>query len=127
MVCIHDCHLVNAKDSTIPENRRPPPKLTTNPQSIYEARSDNSARLIPITCPLLLRRHLRRRRRVTRWDVERRVLQKEIPRPQQQRHGLRRHDRVIFWRREVRDPKGVPQHDVGVIDALIPVLGDPFR
>lgn len=49
-----------------------------------------------------------------------------MPRPQQQADGLGRHDRKVLWGREVRDAEGVPQDDVGIVDAGVAV-GDPLR
>ncbi len=36
------------------------------------------------------------------------------------------HDGEVFWRREVRNAKGMPEDHVGVVDALVAVLLDPF-
>lgn len=47
-----------------------------------------------------------------------------MSRAQQQRHGLRRHDGEVFGGREVRDAKGVPEDDVGVVDRG-GAVGDP--
>jgi hypothetical protein len=73
----------------------------------------------------LLTRHTTRRTAITRRDVERRVLGKEVARAQQQRHGLGRHDGEVFGGGEVRDAEGVPENDVFVGDGCVAV-GDPF-
>lgn len=67
-----------------------------------------------------------RRARIARRHIQRWVLQEEIPGPEQQSHWLSRHDRIVFRGWEMRDTKGVPEHNVGVVDALVAVLGDPF-
>jgi hypothetical protein len=40
-------------------------------------------------------------------------------------HRLRRHNREVLRRREVRQSKGVPQHDVLVVEVCVGVRGDP--
>lgn len=42
-------------------------------------------------------------------------------------HRLRRHDGKVLGRREVRQTEGVPEHDVGVVDAGVWRGGDPRR
>lgn len=42
-------------------------------------------------------------------------------------HRLSRHDGEVLGRREVRQPEGVPEHDVGVGDAGVWRGGDPRR
>jgi hypothetical protein len=69
--------------------------------------------------------HLTRGTTITRRDIQRRILIKEIPRAQQQRHRLRRHDGEILRSWEVRDTEGVPEDDVGVVDRGL-AIGDPF-
>ena len=69
--------------------------------------------------------HLTRGTTITRRDIQRRILIKEIPRAQQQRHRLRRHDGEIFRSWEMRDAEGVPEDDVGVVDRGL-AIGDPF-
>lgn len=54
------------------------------------------------------------------------VVQEEVPRPQEERHGLDRHDREVLRRREMHHAERVPQDDVLVVDALLTVA-DPFR
>ena len=61
------------------------------------------------------------------WHIERRIPHEEVSRAQQQGHRLRRHDGVIFWRREVRDAESVPEHNVFVIDLLGGIGFDPLR
>lgn len=70
-------------------------------------------------------RNLARRAAVARRHVQRRVLGEEVPRPQEQRHGLCGHDGEVFWGWEVRDAEGVPEHDVGVVDGGV-FVGDPL-
>lgn len=77
------------------------------------------------SCPL--RSDLTGRGAVARRDVQRRVLGEEVPRAQVQRHGLRRHDRIVFRGREMVDAERVPEHDIGVIDPRAGVCRDPFR
>ena len=71
-------------------------------------------------------RLLARGRRVTRRDIERRVPQEEIPRSEEHRHGLRRHDRIVLGRGEMRDAERMPEDDVRVLNVFVGVLGDPF-
>jgi hypothetical protein len=42
------------------------------------------------------------------------VPREEVARPEEQCHGLCRHDREIFWTREVRDSECVPENHVCV-------------
>ena len=71
--------------------------------------------------------HLTRRRAITRRDIERGVHEEEIPRPQQQGHRLGRHDREVLGGGEMRDAEGMPEDDVGVVDADIARVLDPGR
>ena len=40
-------------------------------------------------------------------------------------HRFRRHDGEVLGRWEVRQPEGVPQHDVLVVEVCVWVRGDP--
>lgn len=86
------------------------------------------ARLVHIIgyCPLL-RRNLTGCRTIRRRHIQCRILEEEIPWSQQQRHRLRRHNRIVFRGREMRDAKGVPEHDIGVVDAFIAMRRHPRR
>lgn len=81
-----------------------------------------------IGAPLQQTSHLTRRARITRRHIESRIPQKEIPRPQQHRHGFRRHDWVVFWRGEVIEAESVPEDYVYVVNRLVGGGGggDPF-
>lgn len=70
--------------------------------------------------------NLARNTDVTRRDVHDRIVGEEVPRPQQQRHGLDGHDGKVLGRRDVRHAEGVPQHNVRVLDGLAAVA-DPLR
>ena len=84
------------------------------------------------TCPirpivsLLPSEHLTRRPRKTRHHIQRGVSHKEVPGPEQQRHGLRRHDGKVLWAGEVDDAEGVPEDNIGFGDVLRGVVGDPL-
>lgn len=69
--------------------------------------------------------NLTRPTRIARRHVQRGILCEEMPRPQQHRHRLRRHDGEVLWRGKVRQPKRVPEHDVRVVDGGGGVRGDP--
>ena len=63
---------------------------------------------------------------VIRRDVEGGVFEEEMPWTEQQSHWFRRHHRVILRRWEMRDTECMPEHDVGVLNAFVSVLLDPF-
>lgn len=88
--------------------------------------SHQHTRPIPQLTPPLLREHLARRPRKTRHHIQRRIPNKEIPRPQQQRHRLGRHDGKVLGAGEMDDAEGVPENDVGPGDVLGGVVGDPL-
>ncbi len=64
--------------------------------------------------------------RIIRRHIQRRIPHKEIPRPQQHSHWLRRHDGKVFRCREMRQSKGMPQDDVFIVDFRGRVGCDPF-
>lgn len=74
---------------------------------------------------VLLRRDLARDGHVARRDIQDRVVDEEVARPQEQRHGLGGHDGEVLGRGDVRHAEGVPEHDVRVLDRLGPVA-DPL-
>lgn len=80
--------------------------------------------MVPLT---LTKGHLTGSRGETRRDVESRVAEEKVPRPQQQGHGLGRHDRVILRGGEMGQAEGVPEHEVGVGDVGARVGRDPVR
>jgi hypothetical protein len=51
---------------------------------------------------------------IARRDIQARVSCEEVPRSEQQRHRLCRHDREILWTGEVCDAKCVPEHNICV-------------
>jgi hypothetical protein len=53
-------------------------------------------------------------------------LKEKVPRTKQQRHGLSRHDRIIFRRWKVGDSKGMPQDYISIINTGFSIL-DPFN
>lgn len=61
-----------------------------------------------------------------RRNVHDRVAGEEVARPQQKRHGLGRHHREVFRRREVYQAESVPQNDVLILNAFFPVA-DPLQ
>lgn len=65
-------------------------------------------------------------RREARWHIERRILQEKIPRSEQQCHWLGRHDWKVFWRREMRNAKCVPQHDICILNIFMTMFRNPF-
>jgi hypothetical protein len=58
--------------------------------------------------------HSTRHTAIARPHIQTRIPREEISWSQQQRHRLCRHDRKVFWRREVRDAEGMPEYDVGI-------------
>lgn len=80
----------------------------------------------PINNRRPLRRHLARRGGIARRHIHDRVVLEEITRPQQQRDRLDGHDGEILGRRDMRDAKGMPEHDVLVVDRL-GAVADPLR
>ena len=58
-------------------------------------------------------------------DVEGRVSEEEVARPQQHGHRLGGHDGVVLWRWEMGEAKRVPEHNVLVRDVLVRVAGNP--
>ena len=91
--------------------------------------SDLNTRLVPPVCAFdtaqgtrfLAGCHCIARRHVESW-----ISEEKVSRSQQQRHRLCWHDRVILWRRKVRDTERVPKHNVRVIDAFITGFLDPL-
>ena len=79
---------------------------------------DQHARPITLLTTTILfpRGNLRRGSRIARRDIEGRVAIEEVPRTQEQRHRLSRHDGVVFRRREMRETECVPQDNIGVVD-----------
>jgi hypothetical protein len=77
-----------------------------------------------IQCTLLLS-HLRRGNGVARRHIHAGIVCEEVSRPQQQRHGLHRHNGEVLGRGDVCHAKCVPEHDVGVFRFGCPV-SDPF-
>ena len=76
--------------------------------------------------PLLARQDLTRRPRIRRRHIERGIAHEKVAGPEQQRHRLGGHDRVVLWAGEVDDAERVPEHDVFVVDLRIRVVGDPL-
>lgn len=74
----------------------------------------------------LLLSYLRRGNGIARRHIHTGIICEEVSRPQQQRHGLHRHDWEVFRRRDVCHAKGMPENDIGVFRLGCPV-GDPFR
>lgn len=101
-----------------------PRSLFTTP--LLRPRTHQNTNLILPIRHLPLSRHLTRRTTIRGRDIQGRVLGEEVPRPQEQGHGFGGHDGEVLWRGEVRDAEGVPEHDVGVVDAGAAV-GDPLR
>lgn len=99
-----------------------PPRL----QNLLWVPLRNTTRLIRRVQPGLLPGDLARRGAVARGDIQRGVPEEEIPRPQEHRHGLYGHDGEILGSGKMREAESVPEHDVGVFDALVAVLGDPL-
>ena len=89
--------------------------------------SDQYTGAIVSSILLLARQHLTGRAGKTRRDIQRGIAGEKVARPQQQRHGLGRHDGKIFRRGKVGDAKGVPEHQVGVVDPHLRIGRDPFR
>lgn len=87
---------------------------------------DSNARLVRASTTRLAGYDLARRPGIAGWDIKSWVPDEEVPRSKKQRHRLCRHDGVIFWRREVRDAKCVPKHNVLVVDLLAWIGVDPL-
>jgi len=81
-------------------------------------------RILRTTLP---RRHLSRRPRKTRRDIQARIPHEKVSRPEQQRHGLSGHDGEIFGGWEVSDAECVPEDYVCVGDVFGRVVLNPFR
>ena len=73
-----------------------------------------------ICLPLPTRTARKGRRNIQAW-----IPLKEISRPQQQRHRLRRHDRIVLRRWEMDDAKGMPEHDICICDGFGRIRSDP--
>src|SRR5579859_131489 len=63
---------------------------------------------------------------LTRFNIQSRILQKEIVGPQKQSHTLCGHQWEIFRPGEMRETERVPENDIGVIDVCVTVVFDPL-
>jgi len=68
-----------------------------------------------------------RERTRARLNIQPRILNKKVIRPQNQTNTLRRHKREILRTREMRQSKGVPQHHIGILDIAGGGILDPLR
>ena len=69
--------------------------------------------------------HLTRPARKARPNIQCRIPQKEIPRPQQHTHRLSRHNRPILRRRHMRQAKRVPKHHIFLLNPPFGILSNP--
>ena len=74
----------------------------------------------------LLPRNLARSRAITGRNIQRWVLQEEVPRPEQNCHWLNRHDWIVLRCWEVHQPECMPEHHVSIINAFITMLLNPL-
>lgn len=103
-----------------------PSNLPNIPFQSLHRNTPSTPHLIPTTPPPFPRQDLTRRPSPAGRHIEGGILLEEVPRPQQQGHGLGRHDGKVLRGGEMDDAKGVPEHDVSVDDALVRVGGNPL-
>lgn len=123
---------MDRKNSNIQTTTQPHEKKLTicpAPSFIQPVHSNkNALSLLPRTITsstLLPRQHLTRAPGKARRHIQYGIPREEIPRPQQQCHGFRRHDREIFWSGKMGEAESVPEHDVGVCDGSVGRGFDP--
>jgi hypothetical protein len=104
---------------------KPPPLFVYLPHQTHSLNQNIAPLAFPNTTPLPPGRNVTRRPRKARRDIQGRIPEEEMARPQQQRHGLGGHDGEVLRGREMGEAEGVPEDDVGVGDVLRRVRGDP--
>jgi hypothetical protein len=113
------------------DSKKPPPAFP-HPHALrfttlrLTSRNNQLRHFIRSIKNLPLIRNLTRGTAITRRDIERRILGKEIPRSKQQRHGFCRHDGKVLRRWEMRDAECMPEDNIRILNRGL-AIGDPFR
>lgn len=84
------------------------------------AHAVNDARNASLLCSYLTWCAAIARRYIECW-----ILSEEVAWSKKYSHWLCWHDRIVLWRWEVRQAEGVPQHDIGIVEASLWIRCNP--